>query len=64
MAQEIGDPLAVLDVGLAPRHLLDIARVHQQQLEAVLQQVEERLPKYSSRLHRHMRDGLGRQPVC
>src|SRR6266536_5998227 len=56
-------PFAVLDVGLASGYLLDVARVYQQELEAVLKQVEERLPKHASRLHRHMRDALGRQPV-
>jgi hypothetical protein len=37
MAEQIANPLAVLDVGLTSGHLLDVARVHQQQLEPVLQ---------------------------
>ena len=37
--QQVGDPLAVLDVGLAARDRLDVPGVGQQQLEAALQQV-------------------------
>ena len=33
MPQQVGQPLAVADVGLAPRHRLDVPGVDQQQLE-------------------------------
>jgi hypothetical protein len=38
MTEQVSNPLAVLHVGLATRHLLDIARIDQQELKPVLQQ--------------------------
>ena len=46
----------VLDVGLAAGHVLDVLGVDQQQLEAALQQVEDRLPVDAGRLHRDVGD--------
>jgi hypothetical protein len=42
--EQLGDPLGVLDVGLAPRDVLDVAGVDQHQLEAAFQEVVDRLP--------------------
>ena len=45
VAQQVGQPLAVLDVRLAPRHGLDVLRVDQQQLPPLaLQQVQHGAP--------------------
>ena len=54
MPQQVGEPLAVPHVGLAPRHGLDVAGVDQQQLELLLQQVPDRLPVDPGALHRHV----------
>src|SRR3712207_8063463 len=40
---------SILDVSLAPRDLLDVPGVHQQHLEAVLQQIEDGLPEDAGR---------------
>jgi hypothetical protein len=61
--EQLGDPLAVLDVGLAAGDLLDVRRVDQPDREAVLEDVEDRLPVDPGRLHGHVGDRLGRQPV-
>ena len=42
--EQLGDPLGVLDVGLAAGDLLDVLGVDQDHLEAALQEVEDRLP--------------------
>jgi hypothetical protein len=61
--QKLGYPLGVLDVGLPPRHLLDVPGIDQQQLEAAFQEVIDRLPIDPGRFHRHMGHPLGGQPV-
>ena len=45
---------------LRPGHLLDVLGVDQQQLEAALQQVEDRLPVDAGRLHGDVGDALRR----
>ncbi len=62
VAQQVGQPLGVLDVGLAPRHRLDVPRVDQQQRELLLQQVPDRLPVDPGALHRHVRAARLLQP--
>jgi hypothetical protein len=59
----LGDPLAVLHVGLAPRDLLDVLGVDQQHLDGAFQQVEHRLAVHPGRCHGHDRDLLGPEPV-
>ena len=54
VTQQVGEPLAVLDVGLAPWHRLDVLRVDQQQLDLAFQQVPDRLPIHPGALHRQM----------
>ena len=61
--EQVGHPLAVADVGLAPGHRLDVPGVDQQQLELVLQQVPDRLPVDAGALHRHVGHPVRRQPV-
>ncbi len=63
VAEEIGDPLGVTDVGLAPRHGLQVRGVDDEQLEAGLEDVVDRLPERPGALHRDVAD-IGRgQPV-
>jgi hypothetical protein len=44
VAQQVGDPLGILDVALAAGHRLDVLRVDQQQGEVPFQHVVDRLP--------------------
>jgi hypothetical protein len=56
MRHQIGQPCGVVDVGLAARHVLDVGRVGQDQLElAVGQNVPDRLPVNACRLHGDVR---------
>ena len=61
--EQLGDPLAVLHVGLAARHLLDVLGVDQHQLEPPLQQVPDRLPVHAGRSPWRRGDALLGQPV-
>src|SRR5262249_38557176 len=61
--QQLGDPLTVLDVGLAAGHLLDVLGVDQDDTDAPLQEVEDRLPGDARRYHGHVRDIVLGQPV-
>jgi len=45
MAQQLGQPLGVLDIGLASGHGLDVGGVDDEQLDLALQQVIDRTPK-------------------
>jgi hypothetical protein len=58
------EPLGVADVGLPAGHVLHVARVHEDDLEAsLLQDLEDRYPVDARRLHRDCRDAGRRQPV-
>ncbi|MCK7517044.1 MAG: hypothetical protein MZV64_04635 [Ignavibacteriales bacterium] len=60
---EIPEPLAVGDVTLAPRHVADVAGIHQQHLEAVrLQNVKDRDPIHAGGFHGHVRDATRGEP--
>jgi hypothetical protein len=61
--EQLGDPLTVLDVGLTPRHRLDVLGVAQDQLEEPLEQVPDRLPVHPGRFHRNVGDPFISQPV-
>ncbi len=64
MAQQVGQPLAVLHVGLAPRHRLHMLRVDQHDRPPVaLQQLEPRLPVDARRLERDLGDLQGGEPI-
>ena len=62
VGQQLGDPLGVLDVGLAARHLLDVRGIDHQDSEAALQQVVDRLPELAGALHRDVGDLQAEQP--
>src|SRR5256885_13802907 len=57
------DPLAILDVGLPPRDLLDVLGVDQDDGESPFQEVEDRLPVDAGRFHSDMGHGEGGQPA-
>jgi hypothetical protein len=64
MGQQIGQPGGVVDVGLAPRHVLNVCGVGQHQREiGVVQDVPDRLPVDAGRFHRDVSAFLGREPV-
>ena len=63
MAQQRRNPGAVRLVGLAARNLLDMPRIHQDQLAGAFQNVEHWFPIHASRFHRRMRHAVGREPV-
>ena len=63
-AVQVLQPLAVLHVGLAGGHVLDVAGVGQDHLEPPrLQNLEERNPVHPGGFHGHGPDAAGHQPV-
>jgi hypothetical protein len=62
--QPLRDPLAILHVGLAPRHVLEVRRIDQQTGEAIFERVVNRFPVDAGALHRHVRDRVRFQPVA
>jgi hypothetical protein len=61
--EQLTEPLGVLHVGLAARHILDVLSVDQPELEVVLEQVVDRLPVDARGLHRHVRDTQTLEPI-
>jgi hypothetical protein len=45
--QQIGNPLRIAHIGLAPRHGLDVCRIDQQQSKVALEEVENGSPIHS-----------------
>ena len=63
MRQQIRQPLRVIDVALAARHILDVLGVGQRQLELALEQMPDGLPVDARRFHGDVGDLVARQPV-
>ena len=63
VAHQVGGPLGVLDVGLAPRHVLDVMGVGDNQLEVAFQDGMDRLPVNPGALHPDMRHAVALQPI-
>lgn len=64
MAEEIGDPLGVLRIGLASRDRLDVAGIDDQQTEVrPFEQVVDRLPVDARGFHRDVGHAQTEQPV-
>jgi len=62
--QQVGNPLAVLHVGLATGHVLDVVRIADDDLEVVLEHSMDRLPVDARRLHADVRAAIFTQPVA
>ena len=62
--QQLGQPLAILHVRLAPGHVLDMARVYQNDLKLPLQDVVDRLPKHPGRFHSQVGNPFCKQPIA
>jgi hypothetical protein len=63
VAQEVGNPLCVLHVGLAAWHVLDVVRIGDDQDERAMQQVVHRPPIDAGAFHRDMSHALVPEPV-
>lgn len=63
MLQESGDPLAILNIGLATRHRLDVLGIDEEDLEAPLQDLVDGPPVDAGTLHRDVRAPGRGQPV-
>ena len=64
MLQQPRDPLAILNVGLPPGHRLNVLGVHEEELDAALQNLVDRPPVDPGALHRDVcAPGRG-EPVC
>jgi hypothetical protein len=63
VAHQVGGPLGILDVGLAPRHGLDVMGVGDNQLEVAFQDGMDRPPVNPGALHADMRDTQLLEPI-
>ena len=63
VGQQVRQPHRVVDVGLAPGHVLDVRGVGQHQLEVAFEHVPHRLPVHAGGLHGDVLDAEGLQPV-
>ena len=61
--EQLGDPLGILDVGLAAGDGLESLGVDQHDRHATFQDVEDRLPVHAGRFHGGLADALFLQPV-
>jgi hypothetical protein len=61
---EPAQPGGIRDVGLAPRHLLDVPGVDQQALEVVFKDRPRRLPIDAGGLHHHLLNPVRGQPIA
>ncbi len=63
VGQQLGDPLGILDVRLAPGHGLDVLGVEQPDLERTFEEVEDRLPELPSACEADVGTAALGQPV-
>jgi len=61
---ELAQPGSIGEIGLATRHLLDVAGVDEHQIEVVLEDVPDRLPIHTGGLHHDPRNAVRGQPVA
>jgi hypothetical protein len=64
VAQQLAQPLGILDVGLAPRHVADVLGVADNDLDVPFQNRVDRLPEHPGALHRDMAHAAFPQPVA
>src|ERR1700730_9695009 len=62
--QQLRDPLVILHVRLPSRHLLHMPGIHQQDREPPFQNVIDRLPVNSRRVHRYVGHSFSSQPLA
>lgn len=62
-SQQLSDPLAIFDIGLSSRHMLDMAGVDHHDLKIRFQHVIYRLSVNTGAFHRNVRASLLGQPV-
>jgi hypothetical protein len=62
MLEELSDPGAVLNIGLAPRNLFDVLSVHPHEGEPSFEQVPDRAPVHADRFHRDVSNALRGHP--
>ena len=63
-AVQLLQPLAILYIALAPRYVLDMARVNQHHLKtALFENLVQRYPVNTRRLHRHRLNPTQAQPI-
>ena len=63
MAEQLRDPLRVSNIGLAPRHGLDVLGIHDDELEAAFEHVVDRFPVAAGGLYRNGRDVRDSEPI-
>ena len=61
---QLSQPACIADIGFAPRHILGIARIHQDHMKAPrFQNFERRDPVDAGRFHRHARHAARVKPI-
>jgi len=63
VAEEVGDPLGILYIGLPSRHILDVTGIDHPDGEFLLQKVVDGLPKDPGALHGHVSDLERGKPI-
>ncbi len=63
MREQVGQPHRIVDVGLAPGHVLHVRGVGQHQLDVAFQDVPHRLPVHAGGLHGDVLNAQRLQPV-
>ena len=64
MPREVCQPFTVLDVGLAARHVLDVVRIADDDVERVLKEDVHRTPVDTGPFERDMRHPFGQEPLA
>ena len=63
MLEQLSNPLAILDIGLAPGHGFDALSIHQHDLALTFENIPDGLPVHAGGLHRHLSHLMALQPV-
>ncbi|GFP19137.1 hypothetical protein HKBW3S03_00641 [Candidatus Hakubella thermalkaliphila] len=63
IGEELGNPLAVLDISLAPGHGFNVGCIDQQYPKACLQEVKDGLPVDACTFHGYLPDPMSQKPV-
>ena len=63
MGGQVGDPLAVSDIGLSSGNRLDVGCIHDEQGECTFEDRVDGSPENAGAFHGHMGNCMGAQPV-